>query len=62
MKATIENQLAAIRESIDSETVSYGEIAELQDIAHSHPEMFAGDPVLAQWAGIPEQRWNQMQG
>ena len=62
MKTTIENQLAAIRESIDSETVSYGEIAELQDIAHSHPNMFSGDPVLAQWAEIPEQRWNQMQG
>jgi hypothetical protein len=62
MKTTIENQLAAIRESIDSETVSYGEIAELQDIAHSHPNMFESDPVLAQWAGIPEQRWNQMQG
>ncbi len=62
MKTIIENQLAAIRESIDSETVSYGEIAELQDIANSHPEMFEGDPVLAQWAGIPEREWNQMQG
>jgi hypothetical protein len=60
MKTTIENQLASIRNSIDSETVSYGEISELQDIAHSHPEMFSADPVLAQWAGIPEQEWNQM--
>ena len=59
MKTTIENQLAAIRESIDSETVSLGEIAELQDIAQDHPTMFAGDPILAQWAGISEQKWNQ---
>lgn len=60
MKNTIKNQLASIRKSIDSETVSYGEIAELQDIAYSHPAMFASDPVLAQWAGISEQEWNQV--
>ena len=62
MNDTIQNRIAEIRKSIDSETVSYGEIAELQDIAQDHPTMFAGDPVLAQWAGIPEREWNQMQG
>jgi len=59
MNDTIQNRIADIRKSIDSETVSYGEIAELQDIAHSNPAMFEDDPILAQWAGIPEQKWNQ---
>lgn len=60
MNDTIQNRIADIRKSIDSETVSYGEIAELQDIAQDHPTMFAGDPILAEWAGIPEHKWQKM--
>jgi len=48
-------RLEEIRRSIEAENVSYGELAELRDIAASHPELFADDSLLAEWAGIPEQ-------
>ena len=54
-----ENRLAEIRSAIEAENVSYGELAELQDIAAEHPELFAGDAMLAEWAGIPEKQWRK---
>ena len=56
---TQETRLAEIRSAIEAENVSYGELAELQDIAAKHPELFADDPRLAEAAGIPEEQWNQ---
>ena len=56
---TQENRLAEIRSAIEAENVSYGEIAELQDIAATHPQLFADDALLAQAAGIPEEQWRQ---
>ena len=53
---TQENRLAEIRSAIEAENVSYGEIAELQDMAAESPELFADDPLLAEWAGIPEEQ------
>ena len=47
-------RLAAIRAAIVAESVSYGEIAELQAIAESNPAALAGDMLLQEWAGIPE--------
>jgi hypothetical protein len=55
---TQETRLAEIRSAIEAENVSYGELAELQDIAAKHPELFADDPWLAETAGIPEEQWN----
>ena len=54
---TQENRLAEIRSAIEAENVSYGELAELQSMAADHPELFAGDALLAQWAGIPEEEF-----
>lgn len=56
---TQENRLAEIRKAIDAENVSLGELSELQDLAATHPELFADDPVLAEAAGIPEEKWRQ---
>lgn len=54
---THENRLAEIRSAIEAENVSYGELAELQDIAAEHPELFARDALLAEAAGIPEEEF-----
>lgn len=48
---SIQDRLEAIRASIRAESVSYGELAELQDLA-AHID--AGDVELLQWAGVPE--------
>lgn len=55
---TQENRLAEIRKAIEAESVSCGELSELQDIAATHPELFADDALLAEWAGIPEEDWH----
>jgi hypothetical protein len=47
----IKERLEEIRESIQAENISYGEIAELQSYADY---IDAGDVELRQWAGIPE--------
>lgn len=56
---TQENRLAEIRKAIEAESVSYGELSELQGIAATHPQLFADDALLAEWAGIPEEKWRQ---
>lgn len=57
---TQENKIAKIRKAIDEENVSLGELAELQAIAATHPQLFADDALLAEWAGIPEEEWRKM--
>jgi hypothetical protein len=48
---SIEDRLESIRQSIEDENISWGEIAELQSLAeHIDPS----DIVLREWAGIPE--------
>ena len=49
--AEIKARLEYLRGEIEAERISYGEIAELQDLAaHIEP----GDVLLLQWAGVPE--------
>lgn len=48
---TTDERLADIRESIENESVSWGELAELQSLVeHIDP----GDILLLEWAGVPE--------
>ena len=47
----IPSRLEYLRQQIRAECISYGEIAELQDLAeHIEP----GDTELLEWAGVPE--------
>ena len=55
-KEQIIETLKSIKEAIDNEDVSYGEIHYLQ--SHQQDVMDYGDIVLAQWAGISEVQWN----
>ena len=51
MTTATETRLEYLRGQIRAESISYGEIAELQDLAaHIDP----GDVELLQWAGVPE--------
>ena len=54
-------RLQELREAIEEEYISYAEIIELQDLAQSNPELFFGDPLLAEWAGIPEDNYHQLE-
>lgn len=48
----IKNRLEYLRGEIEAERISYGEIAELQELAgYIEP----GDSLLMQWAGVPEE-------
>lgn len=55
-KEQIQEQLNSIREEIEKESVSYGEIAYLQD--HKQEVLETGDILLCQWAGISEDEYN----
>lgn len=46
------SRLDYLREQIRNENISYGEIAELHDLAGT---IDPGDTELREWAGIPEQ-------
>jgi hypothetical protein len=50
--ATIPERLEALRAAIQAESISYGEIAELQSYADFIPN---GDVELLQWAGVLEE-------
>lgn len=51
MKDAIAQRLEELRTEIREERISYGELAELQDLAeHIEP----GDVELLEWAGVPE--------
>ena len=47
----IGKRLEYLRTEIEAERISYGEIAELQDLAEY---IEPGDVPLLQWAGVPE--------
>ena len=47
-------RLEELRSAIEAENISYSELAELQDLSDY---IEAGDVVLAEWAGIPEQEF-----
>jgi len=47
----IKDRLEYLRKCIEAESISYGEIFELQDLAEYIEE---GDVQLLQWAGVPE--------
>jgi hypothetical protein len=47
----IKQRLEYLRGEIQAERISYGEVAELQDLA---PHIDSGDVELLQWAGVPE--------
>ena len=47
----IKNRLEYLRDKIKNESISYGEIAELQDLAEYIDK---GDVLLLEWAGVPE--------
>ena len=55
----IEQELKAIKASIEAESVSYGELAFLE--AHKTEIIELGDQTLAEWAGIPENEFRQAQ-
>jgi hypothetical protein len=49
--STVNERLEYLRSQLRAEQISYGEIAELGDLAgHIEP----GDVELLQWAGVPE--------
>ena len=50
-KDKIQTRLTYLRKEIEAETISYGEIAELQSLAKYIPE---DDVLLREWAGIKE--------
>lgn len=49
----------SIRESIENENISWGEIVWLQ--SHQEEVKVFGDELLAQWAGISEEEWFETQ-
>jgi hypothetical protein len=51
MDTDIKSRLEYLREEIESERISMGEIVELESLA-SHIE--PGDVLLMEWAGVPE--------
>jgi hypothetical protein len=53
----IEEALASIREAIDEECISYGEIFYLQE-HQDYIKKHSDDVVLWEWANIPEEEWN----
>ena len=52
-KETIKKRLEEIRKSIKEESVSYGEIVELQTLKKY---ISKNDIELLQWAGVPEDK------
>ena len=56
MKREIRNELFRIKKEIEKEQVSYGEIFFLQ--SHKQEVLDLDDILLAQWADISEQEFN----
>jgi hypothetical protein len=57
---SIQSTLNSIRKSIEEESVSYDQIIQLESIAQTNPSLLANDPRLAEWAGIPEEKWRNL--
>ena len=55
-KEEIKATLDSIKESIENECISWGEIAYLQ--SHQQDVLDYGDIVMAQWADVSEEEWN----
>ena len=51
MPETIKDRLERLRAAIVAEDISYGELAELEDLARY---IDPGDTLLLEWAGVPE--------
>ena len=51
MESTTAARLEELRDLIHNESISYGELWELQELAE---HIDAGDVELLQWAGVPE--------
>jgi len=51
MDKKIKNKLEQLRQAIKDENISYGEIAELQELARY---IEPGDVELLEWAGVEE--------
>jgi esterase/lipase superfamily enzyme len=49
----IKGRLEYLRAQIDGNCISYGELAELEDLAEHIDD---GDVQLLQWAGVPEKK------
>jgi len=47
----VRERLAYLHVVIEEERISWGELAELQDLA---PHIDPGDVLLREWAGLPE--------
>lgn len=56
-KKDIQKRLKYLKGEIEAERISYGEIAELQELAK---HIDKGDVFLLEWAGVPEykNKWN----
>lgn len=54
----LSQRLQELRLQIEGEAISYAEIAELECLALSNPELFIGDTFLSEWAGISEKLSN----
>ena len=50
-KEKIKERLEYLRQEIKNERISYGEIAELQELSE---HIDKGDVELLEWAGVPE--------
>ena len=53
----IKDELTAILASIKDENISWGEIVYLQAHQREIKELFPGEPLLWQWAGIDESEY-----
>jgi len=49
-----------IKKSVEAENVSYDELATLASIAQSYPRLFAGEPHMAEVAGMSEARYRSL--
>jgi hypothetical protein len=54
----LSQRVQEIRLQIEGESISYAEIAELECLSLSNPELFIDDNLLSEWAGIPEKLSN----
>lgn len=56
----VQSRLKRLHREIKKERISYGELAELQGYAKSHPKHFRGNPELAEWAGMKESKFHKL--
>ena len=59
MNREIRKELTRIKHEIEKERIDYSEIAFLE--GHKQEVLEYGDIVLAQWANITEEEWNNQE-